>query len=112
MGTGVVELPPIDAEPGAAVSNVEVQMPDELVAGTYADFVAVWHSRDSFTLDFAALAGPQTVTTNEAGQSVPTGKARVVARVRIPPGQVFELMKALEKQLTQWEQATGARRER
>jgi hypothetical protein len=39
------------------------------------------------------------------------GKARVVSRVRIPPAQVFELMKALEKQLTQWEASTGARRD-
>jgi hypothetical protein len=93
------------------MSNIDVQMPDELVPGTYADFVAVWHSRDSFTLDFAALAGPPTSTTNEAGQQVTSGKARVVSRVRIPPAQVFELMKALEKQLTQWEQQSG-RRER
>lgn len=94
-----------------ALTNVEVQMPEELIGGTYADFVAVWHSRDSFTLDFAAMSGPQQVVTNEAGERVSRGKARVVSRVRIPPAQVFELMKALEKQLTQWEQATGARRE-
>jgi hypothetical protein len=92
------------------VTNVEVQMPEELIGGTYADFVAVWHSRDSFTLDFAAMAGPQQVVTNEAGERVRTGKARVVARVRIPPAQVFELMKALEKQLTQWEQGRGPAR--
>jgi hypothetical protein len=94
-----------------AVTNVEVQMPEELIGGTYADFVAVWHSRDSFTLDFAAMSGPQQVVTNEAGERVTQGKARVVSRVRIPPAQVFELMKALEKQLTQWEQATGAARD-
>jgi len=93
------------------VTNVEVQMPEELIGGTYADFVAVWHSRDSFTLDFAAMAGPQQTVTNEAGERVVRGKARVVSRVRIPPAQVFELMKALEKQLTQWEQSTGARRD-
>lgn len=93
------------------MADIDVQMPEELIGGTYADFVAVWHSRDSFTLDFAAMAGPQQVTTNEAGERVSRGKARVVSRVRIPPGQVFELMKALETQLTLWERATGARRE-
>ena len=35
--------------------------------------------------------------------------ARVVARVRIPASQVFELMKALEQQLTAWELQTGRR---
>ena len=93
------------------MTNIDVQMPDELVAGTYADFVAVWHSRDSFTLDFAALTGPPTTSADESGRPVTSGRARVVARVRIPPGQVFELMKALEKQLTQWEQQTGSRRD-
>lgn len=91
------------------MSNVEISMPEELIPGTYADFVAVWHSRDSFTLDFAAMAGPATTRQNDAGEPVTTGKARVVARVRIPPSQVFELMRALEKQLTQWE-AQGKRR--
>lgn len=85
------------------VSNVEIQMPDELVPGAYADFVAVWHSRESFTLDFAAMAGPATTRQSPGGEQVTSGTARVVARVRIPPSQVFELMKALEKQLSQWE---------
>ena len=71
-------------------------------------FVAAGQSsEEDFTLDFAAMAGPQQVVTNESGERVRTGKARVVARVRIPPAQVFELMKALEKQLTQWEQGRG-----
>lgn len=85
------------------MSNIEIQMPEELIPGAYADFVAVWHSRESFTLDFAAMAGPATSRTMDTGEQVTTGKARVVARVRIPPSQVFELMKALEKQLSQWE---------
>jgi hypothetical protein len=32
---------------------------------------------------------------------------QVVSRVRIPPSQVFEIMKALEQQLSQWEARTG-----
>lgn len=35
--------------------------------------------------------------------------ARIVARIKIPPAQVFELMKALEQQLTAWEKETGQR---
>ena len=30
-------------------------------------------------------------------------QSAVVSRVRIPPAQVFELMKALEQQLSAWE---------
>lgn len=35
---------------------------------------------------------------------VPT---RIVSRVRIPPSQVFELMKALEQQLSAYEKEIG-----
>ena len=74
--------------------QAHIHIPDDRVEGTYADFVSVWHSRDAFVLDFAVLAQPATA------QGL---NARVVTRVRIPPSQVFEIMKALEQQLTAWE---------
>ena len=40
---------------------------------------------------------------------VATVSARVVARVRIPPEQVFEIARALTQQLDQWEKETGRR---
>jgi hypothetical protein len=43
------------------------------------------------------------------GTKVTTAQAQIVSRVRVPPSQVFEIMKALERQLTAWEQATGRR---
>ena len=77
----------------------QIQLPDDLVEGTYADFVSVWHSRHVFVLDFAVLAQPVV-----ANQIV----SRVVSRIRIPPAQVFEIMKALEQQLTAWESDRAA----
>ncbi|MDQ1683837.1 MAG: hypothetical protein QOC82_574 [Frankiaceae bacterium] len=79
--------------------HAHLHVPDEQIEGTYADFVSVWHSKDAFVLDFAVLAQPVT-----AAQFM----ARVVARVRIPPSQVFEIMKALEQQLTAWEAERAA----
>ncbi|MFC5379941.1 DUF3467 domain-containing protein [Aquipuribacter nitratireducens] len=77
-----------------SVPQIRVTLPDELAGGHYADFVRVWHGKDIFTLDFAALLAPPG----------PDGTtARVVSRVRIPPSQVFEIMKALERSLTAWE---------
>src|SRR4051794_20537024 len=76
------------------VQQAHIQVPDEALEGTYADFVSVWHGRDAFVLDFAVLSQPATATALNA---------RVVSRVRIPPSQVFEIMKALEQQLTAWE---------
>jgi hypothetical protein len=43
----------------------------------------------------------------EHDKQVVVMSSRVVARVHIPPQQVFELMKALERQLSAWEAETG-----
>ena len=79
--------------------QAQIHIPDDRMEGTYADFVSVWHSKDVFVLDFAVLAQPTTPETLAA---------RVVSRVRIPPSQVFEIMKALEQQLTAWETERAA----
>jgi hypothetical protein len=78
-------------------------MPPGEVGGIYADFVQIWHSEDVFTLDFSALAGPPQVSDEGEGEPVVVMNAQVVARVRIPPSQIFEIMKALERQLSDWE---------
>lgn len=94
-------------EPSEPLSNhYTVEIPPEVVDGHYADFVSLWHTRDVFVLDFAALkATPQR--GEHEGRAVLSHPTRVVSRVRIPPAQVFELMKALEVQLTAWERKTG-----
>jgi hypothetical protein len=83
--------------------NLDVSPPSD-VAGNFADFVLVWQTSDTFVLDFAAITQPPTSTGEDGHQNV---HAQVVTRVRIPPSQVFEIMKALEQQLTQWEARTG-----
>jgi hypothetical protein len=75
-------------------TQARIHVPDERIEGVYADFVSVWHSKDVFVLDFAVLSQPMTANQLDS---------RVVSRVRIPPSQVFEIMKALEQQLTAWE---------
>jgi hypothetical protein len=78
--------------------QAQIHIPEDRMEGTYADFVSVWHSKDVFVLDFAVLSQP---TTPQQLTS------RVVSRVRIPPSQVFEIMKALEQQLSAWEKERG-----
>jgi hypothetical protein len=88
-------------QPAPGPGQIRVNMPDDLAGGDYADFVRVWHGKDIFTLDFAALVAPMG----------PEGTtARVVSRVRIPPSQVFEIMKALERSLSAWEKEHGTER--
>jgi hypothetical protein len=80
--------------------QAHIHIPEDRLEGSYADFVSVWHTKDVFVLDFAVLAQPTTPTQLNA---------RVVQRVRIPPAQVFEIMKALEQQLSKWESERGGR---
>jgi hypothetical protein len=91
----------------AQQQQIQVKLPKELAGGTYADFIRTWHTTDAFILDFATFSEPP----HAEGDKVILD-AVVVSRVRIPPGQVFELMKALEQQLTRWEQETGAHKKK
>jgi len=85
-----------------AEQQIQVRMPPDLAGGVYADFIRAWHTNDAFVLDFAAFSDPPRSEDDKIILD-----ATVVSRVRIPPGQVFELMKALEQQLSAWEKETG-----
>jgi hypothetical protein len=93
-------------QPGETRFTIEVA-PD-IEVGVFANFVSIWHDADTFTLDFAAMTRQPTpsqdASTGAVYLDVP---ARIVSRVRIPPSQVFEIMKALEQQLTAYEKETG-----
>ena len=88
-------------------SNLDLEVPSEVAGGHFADFVGVWHSADVFVLDFASFVAPPRAFVDEDGEQKSQISARVVSRVRVPPAQVFELMKALEKELSGWERERG-----
>lgn len=77
------------AMPDEPTVNFQIEVPGEL-QNTYANFLAVWHSQHEFTLDFMvtgmATPGPEAVT------NVP---ARVVARIKVPPTVVDDILRAL-----------------
>jgi hypothetical protein len=85
-----------------ADQHINITLPTDHAGGAFADFVRAWHTSDAFVLDFATLTEPP----HNEGQKVVLD-ATVVSRVRIPPAQVFELMKALEQQLSAWEKERG-----
>lgn len=88
--------------------RVEIAVPAEAEVGEYASFASVWRSQDCFVLDFATeVRPPEVVQEPESGVRYVHIPARVVSRVRIPPGQVWELMKALEQNLSAYERETG-----
>ncbi|MFF3664513.1 DUF3467 domain-containing protein [Microtetraspora malaysiensis] len=89
-------------------SRLEVTISPEVEAGQYANFASVWHTRDGFILDFAVITRPPAMADDpQSGTQYVSVPTRIVSRVRIPPAQVFELMKALEQQLTAFEKETG-----
>ena len=93
-----------------APRQFEIDLPPEIIAGSFADFANVWHTPTVFVMDFLTLAQPPHEDVDpETGASRTVVPARVVSRIRIPPEQVFELAKALTQQLEFWEQETGRR---
>jgi hypothetical protein len=82
-------------------------VPDALEGGVYSNLVAVWHTPYEFTLDFAVMMPTQVATPAEGGEAVPVIPARVVARVKIPPATVFEVMRALSHNERRYEENIG-----
>jgi hypothetical protein len=96
----------------AAPSRFSLQITPEVEVGVYASFVSIWHNADCFTIDFATVTAPPTMSEDaESGESYLNVPGRIVSRVRIPPSQVFEVMKAFEQQLSAWERENKTRTE-
>ena len=87
-------------------TNFQIQLPPELEAGAYANFLGVWHTAHEFTLDFAQIQPAQMPDPNDPTAPV-TLPARVVARVKIPPTVAFDVIRALNENLGRYEQAFG-----
>jgi hypothetical protein len=80
--------------------EVRLNVPPEKVAGHYANVVSVWNTPYDFAIDFCVnmpyAAGPNDMAV------------QVVSRVRIPPTLVFDLLRALNENLGEYEEAYGA----
>jgi len=96
-----------EEQPGEEANvSFHVYVPPEVEAGTYANVVTVWHSPYEFTLDFSVTQPPQPTDPEnpEAGGVVPS---RVVARVKIPVTLIFDVLRALNGNMTLYEQRYG-----
>lgn len=85
----------------------EVHADPSLTGGVYANALAIWHTPHEFTLDFMVSSqAPQPAETEE-GTTVIRAPFQLVARVRIPPGVVFDVLRAIEENMTHYERAFG-----
>jgi hypothetical protein len=82
--------------------QIAIQVPEEMQGGEYANMALVWHTPFDFTLDFAVL---QSATQDAEGR--PVVPARVVSRVKFPPSQIFQLLQAINANMTMYEATYG-----
>jgi hypothetical protein len=83
--------------------NLSVELPNELRGGVHAEVAAVWHTRDSFTIDFISPIGPGQAD-NDGGVSQ---QAQVVARVRVPVSVIFNVARAISDNVSIYEASFG-----
>ena len=100
---------PGDGQPRQLVYRID--LPDDVAGGVFGDFASVWHTPNSFIVDFISIvstrtAPPQTVE-GATGPRQEVINGRVVSRVRIPPEQVFPLQKVLKEQGEMWLRERG-----
>ena len=92
---------PEQRDPGTG-QKINIQVNDELRHGSYANFLVVSHSPHEFTLDFC-----QVMPGGEAGRV----QAEVVSRVKIAPTMVGRVIRALNTNMTSYEDRYGMVRE-
>lgn len=83
--------------------QLSVELPAELRGGVHAEIAAVWHTRDSFTIDFISPASPATADA----EGHLTQPAQIVSRVRLPVSVIFKVAQAISENVALYEQAFG-----
>ena len=82
--------------------QIQISINDNLKHGTYANFLVVSHSAHEFTLDFC-----QVLPGGDGG----TVQADVVNRIKVAPTMVGKIIRALNTNMTGYEDKFGMVRE-
>jgi hypothetical protein len=85
-------------------THLALTMDEGLEGGVFSDLAVVWHNQHGFTLDFFAF-GPPGLRDGE-GRRVQPGRA--VARIKVPPGVIFQIAKAIADNVRKYEDVHGA----
>ena len=95
---GVVDEPVQEPEPGERRLNI--QLPPELIGGTYANFANITFSQYEFTITFARVE-------HEVDEGLVPGM--VVSRINASPKFVGELIAALQDSWSKYQTREGIR---
>ena len=93
--------------PGQPRIEFEPHADTALEAGCYANGLAIWHTLHEFTFDFFVSSQPPAEARTETGEVVIRAPHRLVARVRIPPTSVFDIIRTISQNLALYEQKFG-----
>lgn len=85
--------------------SLPIRVPPEMESGVYANVVGIWHTPHEFTIDFSVLQPIGPAEHGEPG-AMAVG-ATVVARVKIAPTLVFDVLRALNENMTGYEAMFG-----
>jgi Protein of unknown function (DUF3467) len=96
----------VDDAPQNREVTFDFEVPPEARTGVYANTVNIWHSPYEFSLDWA-LTEPIEAIDPDDPESPLRVPGSVVARVRIPVGLVFDVMRALNEAMTGYEAIFG-----
>lgn len=91
--------------PQGPIARFDIQVPEDLRDGAYANFLSVWHTQHDFTLDFAVT--DQAVHADHPDGHSVSVPCRVVARVRIPATVADDVLRALAQNVTDFENTVG-----
>jgi len=83
-----------------------IEVPPEELGGSYANFLSVWHTAHEFTLDFAVTQPPEPADPADADSPIVVS-CHVVSRVKIPVSVVFDVLRALNQNMTRYEGSYG-----
>ena len=97
----------VDEPPANPRMAFESRIDPALEAGSYANALAIWHTPHEFTFDFLVSSEPPQPAATDEGETVIVAPHRVVARIRIPPTAVFDIIRTINQNLTMYEQIFG-----
>lgn len=78
--------------------NIDIDVPQELEDGVYANFAVVHHTQHEITIDFCQL-GTSPVSAGESP------KAKLISRVHVAPTFAMPLLQAISTNVTRREDA-------
>lgn len=78
------------------------RVPDDLEGGAYSNVLTIWHTPYEFTLDYGVML--PSMQDDQGNVVVPT---RVVARVKIAPSRMADMIDAMTQNLQRYEAQFG-----